>query len=159
MRVTQCISPPVCDRPQFQASAKAEQMSMHELLEAAHQMSEGKLLQHCGNGCNILTLRVGDFENTNYVMGIIYPDRFNASLMKEPNFSWVPNRSVREDIEEKLNKAGFTEYRALHAMLDASCRPGGLIFDVGIKDNLFPWRTWASESGRVILIGDSAHAR
>jgi hypothetical protein len=157
MRVTQCISPPVCDRPQFQASAKAEQMSMHELLEAAHQMSEGKMEQFCGRGVSVLTSKVGDFENTHYILSIIYRDDIKPEHVDD-SLDIEPKHHVRSKIEERILHGGFSQQHEFHALLDTAFRPGGLIFDVNIKNFLLPLRSWTSTSGRVVLIGDSAHA-
>ncbi|RYH13324.1 hypothetical protein EON65_35905 [archaeon] len=60
-------------------------------------------LQICGNGCNFLTTRVGDFENTYYIMGLIYRQ---SSMVGGENVGWIPDHRIKEDIEERLRRAG-----------------------------------------------------
>lgn len=158
LRVVQCISPPVSEKSEFQETASCESMTEEELVAAADHMSEGKIEHHLGNGCNAMTMRVGDFENTYYVLQVVYRETFHHSDDRDTQTNWEPTNGVRSEVEELLKKGGFLRYRELHAMLDIASRPGGLIYDVGIKDTLYPFRTWASHSGRVILIGDSCHA-
>jgi 2-polyprenyl-6-methoxyphenol hydroxylase-like FAD-dependent oxidoreductase len=43
------------------------------------------------------------------------------------------------------------------AVLQAATAQGGRFFDVAVKERLLPLRSWSSDSGRVILLGDAAH--
>eukprot|EP01031_Cornospumella_fuschlensis_P029505 gene29505-35612_t len=154
LRVTQCVSPPKHDRLQFQAVAKKERMSEEMVFKSVDKLCKGRLQQICGNGCNFLTTRVGDFENTYYILGLIYRQ---SSFIGGENAGWIPDHRIKGDLEERLRRAGVSNFQELHALVEASTRPGGLIFDVGVRDHVFPLRFWCSISGRVILMGDSAH--
>ena len=67
-------------------------------------------------------------------------------------------------LRQRLNRAGLGGNPDLESLLTAaSADPEGQdergrFFELGVKDALLPLKKWSSNSGRVVLVGDSAHA-
>ena len=116
--------------------------------------------QWSGDGCNALTASYGGEEGLQHMLAVVYRDSENAPYGLNPN--WISNESnnliIKKGIQERLRKAGFANIVEINELLEASAQKGGRFFDLGIKDSLVPLRKWSSKSGRVIIIGDSAHA-
>jgi 2-polyprenyl-6-methoxyphenol hydroxylase-like FAD-dependent oxidoreductase len=108
-----------------------------------------------GDGTNVLTCNVGNGDTLHNVLLTVY--RENQNALKSQNASWEQHDGDKTEIKTRLNESGFNNYHDLHILLDATSMTGGQIFDVGVRDTLFPLTTWTSDSGRVILIGDAAH--
>ena len=146
LRVTQCITPEK-HHPHFQDNKAFQTLEKYE----------GHLHQWIGDGCNVLTLAVGDHQGgTDYVLSTISYEKEYSEQPQNP--SWIPEGGNKKDeVKKKLNQAGFHNYHDMHILLDAAAHNDAKIFDVGVRDNVIPYRTWSSLSGKVILIGDSAH--
>jgi len=113
--------------------------------------------RYLGDACDLLVLTLGENENTHYALIAIYAHPENHSFT-----SW--RHPIEQDaqiaiLRQRLEVAGFASFHMnFQAFIDVSQFPGGIIFDVAVDDFICPLRSWTSTSGRVLLIGDSAHA-
>jgi hypothetical protein len=87
---------------------------------------------------------------------VVYKDDQDALYGQNPD--WKASENAKDLVLKRLKMAGFGENGDLLDVLKAASLPGGRFFDLGVKDNPIPLKSWSSESGRVILMGDSAHA-
>ena len=149
------------------------------LTDSLHQCCVGEMHHWIGNGCDAITTAMGDRDvnegergrEPHYVLSLIY--REGAYEIKSVNPTWKAMKSVTKDeVKRRLNASGYNNYHVLHSILEATCQSveesqskgssggnniSGTLIDIGIRDNAIPLRSWSSKSGRVILIGDSAH--
>eukprot|EP01040_Poterioochromonas_malhamensis_P000127 gene127-133_t len=152
LRVAQCLTP-------LRGSVNADPKTAAKLQDLMAKMKHncsGEIHQWCGDGSNVLTLNVGGIETTHNVFISIYKE--SSETLHEPNLGWRSANESKSDIKKRLYDAGFDEFHDLHYLLDAVSLTGGQIFEVGIRDSTSPLRSWSSKSGRILLIGDSAHA-
>ena len=92
-----------------------------------------------------------------HVIAAVYSDKNDAKLGENGN--WRSDVTAKEALEQRLYQAGFGEdanTAEVFTLLD-SCE-GDRVFDIGVRDRLVPLRRWSSSSGRVVLLGDAAHA-
>lgn len=175
VRVIQCLTPPINTDTQGPLHEAARQVSREEVKDPDHHEEsvrqttqdimhsllhklKGEVHQWCGNGCNFLTMVIGDEGCERFVLATIYPESDDIRGNHGDNLDWTPEDYYRDKVKSLLFKSGFNEYHELHTLLEASSKVGGVVFDVGVHDNIVPLRSWTSQSGRVILLGDSAHA-
>lgn len=157
VRVMQCVTPSKETIRGVVGEIKEDDKGCEELAESVKSICEEGLRQWCGDGANFLTLAFGDPDDLHYVLAAIYRDRPDLCPEHEDNADWAPEQHHREKVKRLLNDAGYNGHHELHTLLEATCKPGGLIFDLGLQDNAVPLRSWSSHSGRVLLMGDSAH--
>jgi hypothetical protein len=129
--------------------------TVDEVLSNMKHLCAHELHLWIGDHANILTCNVGNGDNLHNVLLSIYREKHG--ILKDHNPSWEQHKGDKIEIKSRLNESGFNNYHDLHTLLDATTMTGGQIFDVGVRDTLFPLSTWSSDSGRVILIGDAAH--
>jgi hypothetical protein len=65
------------------------------------------------------------------------------------------SESMRDTISRRLVASGLSQVTELQTLL-AACEEDRFI-DLGVRDRAIPLGTWGSESGRIVLMGDSAH--
>jgi 2-polyprenyl-6-methoxyphenol hydroxylase-like FAD-dependent oxidoreductase len=160
LRVAQCITPlkPGSTSTSSKVSLKTKEDTTtgENPLNLTNPRCNDDVHQWVGDGSNVITMKVGHGETAHRVLISIYkeePDSYH-----EQNPGWAPLNVCKEDITKRLNDSGFEDFHNLYTLLDATTATGSQVYDVGVRDQLFPLRTWASKSGRVILIGDAAHA-
>ena len=95
-------------------------------------------------------------------MATIYRESTDAELGENPAWSssgsegGSKDRSAKAILRGRLERAGLLknipELNRLLEMCDDS-----RFIDLGFKNRPLPLKNWASKSGRVILVGDSAH--
>jgi 2-polyprenyl-6-methoxyphenol hydroxylase-like FAD-dependent oxidoreductase len=175
VRVIQCLTPPITTDARGPLQEAARQVSREEVKDPdQHEQSvyqstqdimhsllhklRGEVRQWCGNGCNFLTMVIGDEGCERFVLATIYPESKDIRGNHGDNLDWNHEEFYRDKVKTLLFQSGFNEYHELHTLLEASSKVGGVVFDVGVHDNILPLRSWTSPSGRVILLGDSAHA-
>lgn len=174
VRVLQCITPPRSgkhderdhsidgdndfkDQGYEDRKEDALDRTTREIVNRLQDDSRGLLHQRCGKGCNVLTMNIGRGDNERFVLVVIYGEREDIKSRHGANEEWLPEHYYHNKVKKLLHDGGFGYASELFAVVDAANKPGGRIFDVGVFDHLFPLRTWCSESGRIILVGDSAH--
>lgn len=89
------------------------------------------------------------------MLAFVYSVEDNDSVLGGENSDWKASAST--DIKDKLKSAKLDNIPEISRVLEASLKNDGRVFDLGVKERLLPLKSWASESGRVILLGDSAH--
>ncbi len=94
-----------------------------------------------------------------YLMAVIFRDN-NPVLSEEPHHSLRVRRC------SPLGPVFVSCYWMVAIPSHMSCThysthptsQGGSVFDYLIRDSVIPLKKWSSDTGRVVLIGDSAHA-
>lgn len=109
--------------------------------------------QWFGDGCYALVASYGGLRGPQHMLAVIYRDAMDAALGENPSWRSSTNK---EALRARLTAAGFAGNAELMQLLDA-CQEDRFV-DVGVQNRLLPLPHWASRSGRVILMGDSAHA-
>ena len=75
-----------------------------------------------------------------------------------PDTVVTTSESVQARLRSRLHHAGFGRNQEIQQLLSAASDPGGRFFDLAVRDRTVPLGSWASSSGRLLLMGDSAHA-
>jgi flavin-dependent dehydrogenase len=93
------------------------------------------------------------------MIAVVYRD--DKDSVQGGNAAWNGDKSVglvntKQDVTNRLRKAGLSSNKEIKDLLNA-CE-GDRFIDLGVRDNTVPLRGWSSNSGRIVLIGDSAHA-
>ena len=120
---------------------------------------ENTFHQWFGSGCYALTASYGGLKGIQHMIAVVYrddrdsPQGENAAWNGDKNIGFV---NTKKDVFNRLEKAGLSSNREIKTLLDA-CETDRFI-DLGVRDTTVPLRGWSSTSGRVVLIGDSAHA-
>lgn len=120
---------------------------------------ENTFHQWFGSGCYALTASYGGLKGIQHMLAVVYRDDRDSA--QGENAAWSGDRNVglvntKQEILTRLSRAGLSSNKEIKRLLD-SC-DGDRFIDLGVRDNTIPLRGWSSSSGRVVLIGDSAHA-
>ncbi len=138
--------------------------------------AEGTFLQFFGDGCYVLTASYGGLEGVQHMAAVVYRDERDSTF--GGNAAWKSEagegkRSLKEATINRVRTAGlFGRYPEIERLLE-DCAPDSLI-DLGVRGKslmtaiqnpldvlqsaLGVKGVWGSNSGRVVLTGDSAHA-
>ena len=116
---------------------------------------KGIFHQWLGNGCYALTASYGGVGGcVQHMVALVYRDG-----REEENQGWNEEdraRGPRAVLLERLRGAKLADNEELLTLVNA-CDESRFI-DLGVRDRTLPLLSWAAESGRIILLGDSAHA-
>ena len=115
--------------------------------------------QWFGSGCYALTASYGGLKGIQHMIAVVYRDDRDSAQGENAAWSGDKNAGLvntRQDVLARLKRAGLASNKEIKGLLD-SCI-GDRFIDLGVRDNTIPLRGWSSSSGRVVLIGDSAHA-
>eukprot|EP01039_Chlorochromonas_danica_P004086 gene4086-4469_t len=150
LRVAQCILPlaaPTGGREKI----NYDEQSTNKLCESFRQ--------HLGDGCNLITLIIGEQDRAYKVLVVIYPQDSNiVTSSQDRRDRWHPRGAeIIPELSKRIQKGGFGRQSTLQYFLQQCSKQDGLVFDLSIRDQLLPLRSWSSESGRIVLVGDSAH--
>lgn len=120
---------------------------------------ENTFHQWFGSGCYALTASYGGLKGIQHMIAVVYRDDRDSA--QGENAAWSGDKNgglvnTRQDVLARLKRAGLASNKEIKGLLD-SCI-GDRFIDLGVRDNTIPLRGWSSSSGRVVLIGDSAHA-
>lgn len=120
---------------------------------------ENTFHQWFGSGCYALTASYGGLKGIQHMIAVVYRDDRDSKQGENP--AWNGDKNVgsvntRQDVFNRLKSAGLSSNIEIKKLLDAC--DGDRFIDLGVRDNTIPLRGWSSSSGRVVLIGDSAHA-
>ena len=131
--------------------------------------TRGCFHQYFGDGLYALCASYGGLSGPQHMLAVVYRDETDAA--QGENGEWLSTSvstsspdsgdALRTTLRNRLLRAGFS-YSAeassseVMKLLDAS-RASRMI-DLGVRGRVFPLRKWSSSSGRVVLLGDSAHA-
>eukprot|EP01041_Mallomonas_annulata_P003554 gene3554-7071_t len=121
----------------------------------------GSFHQWFGNGLYSLCASYGGLNGPQHMVAAVYRDDTDAS--QGENVDWVGgNKDTRIALESRLLRAGFSPKanEEVFGLVSASSATAtaNRVFDLGVRDRLVPLSRWSSSSGRIILMGDSAHA-
>lgn len=106
-----------------------------------------------GDGVFGLEGSFGSFEGPQHMLALMYRDNRHASV--GTNTEWSAN-SLLEFYQKKLNESGLNKVVEIQNLMNAA--DSSRCVDIGLKEATIPLPTWSSGDGRVILMGDSAHA-
>lgn len=141
LRIAYCVSEP---DPKFELRKDPNSSSCR-----------GSFHQWFGDSLYALCASYGGLAGPQHMLAVVYRDDTDAALGE--NESWGRDKSgIVSDIRSRLVSAGCVDVPEVSGILD-SC-DGGRVFDLGVRSRLLPLRDWSSQSGRVLLLGDSAHA-
>ena len=120
---------------------------------------ENTFHQWFGSGCYALTASYGGLQGIQHMIAVVYRDDRDSD--QGENAAWNGDKNVgvvntKNAVFSRLQSAGLSSNLEIKTLLDA-CE-GDRFIDLGVRDTTVPLRGWSSSSGRVILIGDSAHA-
>eukprot|EP00981_Chlorochromonas_danica_P002195 scaffold437_cov168-Ochromonas_danica.AAC.12 len=135
LRIAFCVTPPNKDL------RKGDDRSFH---------------QYMGDGIYGLVSSYGGLEGIQHVVAVVYKE--NDVPFHGENIGWA--LSSREEslsyLRNQLARGGLSDIGEIERVL-AEVQKGGRVFDLAVKDRVFPLDHWSSPSGRVVLAGDSAH--
>ena len=117
----------------------------------------GVMNQWLGDGCYALTATYGGLRGLQHMLAVVYNEKEDSRFGSNADWTADQKQSAADSLRARLKDAGLGHVEELEAILAASFRDGRF-FESGIKDALLPLGKWSSKSGRVVLIGDSAHA-
>jgi salicylate hydroxylase len=157
IRITYCVTPPPTGNVKKAVAGGAEGEGAAIDLSSLRLDGRGAFNQWLGDGCYALAASYGGLQGRQHMLAVVYRDDNNA--LYGDNADWREEASVknRDMILSRLTKAGFGGNKELTSIVNACNLPGGRFFDLGVKDTTIPLKSWASRSGRIMLIGDSAH--
>ena len=103
------------------------------------------------------------------MLAVVYPINSKSSTQSQQqqddptaeygvNANWEMSSNKKESIKHRLVDAGLCENKEIESILEEASKVGGRFFDIAVRDSVVPLKKWSSASGRVILLGDSAHA-
>lgn len=130
----------------------------------------GAFHQWFGDSCYALAASYGGNKGIQHMLAVVYRSPSESAYGENPNWITMGGKNVKgnsykekSDINNKkvlvdrLNSAGFAKNVEIQSILTAA-ENGGRFFDLGVYDNTIPLKSWSSNTGRVVLLGDSAHA-
>ena len=107
--------------------------------------------QWYGNGVYVMETTMGGVRGVQQVIGVSFRADDDSKLGENAN--WKDERErIQIVLREKLAAGGLDKPEILTVLENAQ---HGI--DIGIRDNPKPYKTWSSSSGRVVVVGDSAH--
>ena len=125
---------------------------------------KGEFHQWFGDSCYALSASYGGLNgNIQHMLALVRTDEQDAKFgenvewkEEEKKQMFKSTESIKTLTKQRLLQAGFNENHELFTLLDG-CSEDRFI-DLGVKDRSIALKKWSSDSNRVILLGDSAHA-
>lgn len=139
LRITYCVTP--VDNATQPALRKSNRNALH---------------QWFGDGTYALAGSYGAENGIQHMLAVVYRSRETSPFGVNPK--WDPSNGSTDEVLQRLWRAGLGGNAELLSILEASAQQGGRTIDLSVRDSIVPLSTWSSQSGRVILLGDSAHA-
>ena len=120
------------------------------------KQDRGKFHQWFGDGCYALCASYGGSEGVQHMLSLVRGAKDDDAVYGE-NAEWTEDSTdLKATTKERLLKAGFKGNADLMTLLDG-CNAERFV-DISVRDRSLPLKGWSSQSGRVVLLGDSAHA-
>ena len=113
----------------------------------------GAFHQWFGDGIYALEASYGSLEGPIHMLAIVFKDDADAALGENPE--WVTT-SLLEQFQRRLARGGLNKVAEIQTLMAAA--DGNRCIEIGVRESLFPLPTWSSKDGRVLLMGDAAHA-
>ncbi|KAJ1432805.1 hypothetical protein B484DRAFT_447564 [Ochromonadaceae sp. CCMP2298] len=148
--------PDLTDGVLLQAPGSEFSPADRALLSSLRAKDRSSFHQWFGDSVYVLAASYGGSQGPQHMLAVVYKDDQDALYGQNPD--WKVSENAKDLVLKRLKMAGFGENGDLLDVLKAASLPGGRFFDLGVKDSPIPLKSWSSESGRVILMGDSAHA-
>lgn len=147
LRITYCVTPPtnsivLKSKPDLNELRKGNRDALH---------------QWFGDGTYALAGSYGGLQGVQHMLAVVYRSSETASLEQNADWEVTRTRALRDDMLRRLQQAGLGDNAELLSLLGASTLPGGRTIDLPVRDSVVPLKSWSSASGRVMLLGDSAH--
>jgi 2-polyprenyl-6-methoxyphenol hydroxylase-like FAD-dependent oxidoreductase len=111
----------------------------------------GAFHQWFGDGAYALAASYGSLQGPQHMMALVYRDSSDAALGENP--AWA-ELGLKDKFAERIRRSGLAGVEELGGLLGAADR----CIDIGVRDAIVPLPTWSTKDGRVVLMGDSAHA-
>ena len=118
---------------------------------ASRPAGRGAFHQWFGDGVYVMEASYGSTEGPQHMLIVVYRDANDA--MFGVNAGWS-EASLKSQLLGRLERGGLDRIEEV-AMLSAAAER---TIDVGVREAILPLPRWSSEDGRVVLMGDSAHA-
>lgn len=124
--------------------------------------SRGSFHQFLGDGCYALLASYGGGKGEtrggpSHMLAVIDSgsDNDDTGLNDKENVRWR-SQNLRANVAARLRASGLDKLPSLTRILDA-CEESRFV-ELKLRDRILPLLHWGSASGRVILVGDSAHS-
>lgn len=141
IRITYCVTPP------------EKELKGGDLLRKGMRDTFN---QWFGDGAYILAGSYGGSGGAQHMLAVVYGADRDSIYGDNPD--WNAGSDAKNLIRSRMQQAGLGSNTELVSVLDAASQKGGRFFDLGVRDTSVPLKKWSSDSGGVLLIGDSAHA-
>lgn len=166
LRIAYAITPPTTnDEPQVHYNNNDEFQALNNLRAGCRD----ELHQWLGDGVYALTGTYGGQSGVQHMLAVVYHQHLGSIVESAPYgdmilSEWEGAETPKVEggpldrMQRILEVGGLQQLSDVQAVLKAARHPGGRSFDIAVKERLWPLQHWASPSGRVILMGDSAHS-
>ena len=111
----------------------------------------GVFHQWFGDGVYALEASYGGPGGPQHMLIVVYRDANDAAF--GVNAGWSET-SLKTQLLERLERGQLDRIEEVRVLSEASDRT----IDIGVREAILPLPRWSSEDGRVVLLGDSAHA-
>lgn len=115
--------------------------------------ARGAFHQWFGDGAYALEASYGSLAGPSHMVGVVYRDSADATY--GANADWSENKLLAQ-FQRRLESSGLDKVRGLQTLMGAV--EESRCIDIGVRDALLPLPAWSSRDGRVVILGDSAHA-
>ena len=111
----------------------------------------GAFHQWFGDGIYVMEASYGSTAGPQHMLIIVYRDANDATF--GVNAGWS-EASLKSQLQGRIERGGLDRIEEISKLSSAAERT----IDVGVREAILPLPRWSSEDGRVVLMGDSAHA-
>jgi len=115
---------------------------------------ENTFHQWFGDGCYCLCASYGGLKGIQHMLAFVYRDDFEGKLGENPG--WETTADLKKKLAERIKSGGLDGNTDIQMLLDA-CELDRFV-DLSVRDRIVPLQRWSSDDGKIVLIGDSAHA-
>lgn len=124
---------------------------------------KGAFHQWFGDGCYCLAASYGGLTGAQHMLAFVYDEAAfsEGAVSRDENAQWREAGSsvdgaAKATLKERLLRGGFGDNEELMRLADAS--DSSRCIDLSVADRTVPLQSWSATDGRVVLLGDSAHA-
>ena len=123
---------------------------------------QGAFHQWFGDGCYCLAASYGGLAGIQHMLAFVYDEnafRGEGDSSRDENARWeqaATSKGAKAVLKQRLQRGGFGDNEELMRLADAC--DGSRCVDLSVADRTIPLQSWSSADGRVVLLGDSAHA-
>ena len=132
---------------------------LHQSLLSYTVENYGDCRHWVGDGADIYTFLIGNYDDPKLSLHVFHQKDRSMPSHDSAKVDETSAGNYGEFVRKLILDAGMDEMKetSLFSIVEAAREENGYVTDIALKEMFAPLRSWSSASGRILLVGDSAH--